>query len=73
MIPERYSQANVVIEIGLAPVNKSQTWILPRDTIILPRETNLTLPNESDEERLEHLILGLREGFTTQRRSTSQE
>lgn len=49
ILPERFPQKNVVTEIGLAPTNEPNTWIMP---ILLPRETNLALPNESGEERL---------------------
>lgn len=78
MVPKRSSQENVVTKIGLAPTNvitktrlalanESNGRILPMDAIILPRETNLALPNEPDEERLERLILRLRKVSTTKK------
>lgn len=61
-----------MIEIGLSLASESNTWIVLVETINLPRETNLALTNDSDEERLEHLILGMREFSTTKRGSTGQ-
>lgn len=68
MEPETTSQANVVEEIGSPPADVPNPSIM---SILLPRETRLAPPNESDEERLQCLIPGLIRFSTTQRRSSS--
>lgn len=50
IVPKISAQANVVTKMGLALTNEPNPWIL---SILLPRETTKSLPNNSDEEILQ--------------------